>query len=118
MGSMREKFVIFRCSMLIAFLAMTVLGTSALADSFSQGSAANQQFTARGKSGLTGLSGLSYVSSGQSKCRLGYPLAYVDPGSGQLIWQMAAAACVGGLFYIKRVRDFLGRLVKKWFKKH
>jgi len=117
MGSMREKFVIFRCSMLIAFLAMTVLGTSALADSFSQGSAVNRQFAVRGKSALDGLWGLSYAPSGQSKHRLTYPLAYVDPGSGQLIWQMLVAAGVGGLFYIKRIRDFLGGLVKKWFKK-
>jgi len=105
-------------SLLITALAMMVLETSAFAGTFSQGSAANQQFTVRGKSAFDGLSVLSYTASGQGERRLVYPLAYVDPGSGQLIWQMAAAACVGGLFYIKRVRDFLGRLVKKWFKKH
>ena len=115
---MREKFVIFWFSALIVFLAVTVLGTSAFAGSFSQGSAASRQFTARGKSALEGLWGLSYGPSDQSRGRLTYPLAYVDPGSGQLIWQMVAAACVGGLFYIKRVRDFLGGLVKKWFRKH
>ncbi len=67
---------------------------------------------------MGGLWGFSYGPAGQSRRCLTYPLAYVDPGSGQLIWQMVAAACVGGLFYIKRVRDFLGGLVKKWFKKH
>ena len=29
--------------------------------------------------------------------------AYVDPGSGALIWQMAAAALIGSLFYVRRV---------------
>jgi|ERR1039458_886536 hypothetical protein len=106
------------CSLLIVLLAMTVLEASAFAGSVSQDSEVNRQFTVRGKSSLDWSWGLSYAPSGQSKRRLTYPLAYVDPGSGQLIWQMVAAACVGGLFYIKRVRDFLGRLVKKWFKKH
>ena len=46
-----------------------------------------------------------------------YPLAYVDPGSGQLIWQMVLAGCVGALFYVKRVRAFLAELVDKCFKK-
>ena len=115
---MREKFVILWCGVFIVFLAMTVLETSAFTGSFSQGSRANQQFTVRGKPALDGLLGFRYTPSGQSKRHLTYPLAYVDPGSGQLIWQMVAAACVGGLFYIKRVRDFLGGLVRKWFKKH
>ncbi|HXI82954.1 MAG TPA: hypothetical protein VNL17_02550 [Verrucomicrobiae bacterium] len=105
-------------SLLISALAVVVLKTSAFAGAFSQGSAGNQQFALRDKLAFDGLSGLSYSFSGQGGRCLAYPLAYVDPGSGQLIWQMVAAACVGGLFYIKRVRDFLGRLVKKWFKKH
>jgi len=46
-----------------------------------------------------------------------YPLAYVDPGSGQLIWQMLLAGCVGALFYVKRFRGFLARLLARWFKK-
>ncbi len=115
---MREKCVIFWCGVLIVFLAMTVSRASGIAGSFSQSSAANQQFTVQGKSVMGGLWGFSYGPAGQSRRCLTYPLAYVDPGSGQLIWQMVAAACVGGLFYIKRVRDFLGGLVKKWFKKH
>jgi hypothetical protein len=28
--------------------------------------------------------------------------AYVDPGTGTMIWQMAAAAVIGSLFYVKR----------------
>jgi hypothetical protein len=46
-----------------------------------------------------------------------HPLAYVDPGSGQLVWQMVVAGCVGALFYLKQVRSFFGKLVAKWFKK-
>jgi hypothetical protein len=37
--------------------------------------------------------------------------AYVDPGSGAMLWQMAAAAVIGSLFYVKRVWIWLrGRL--------
>jgi len=28
--------------------------------------------------------------------------AYVDPGSGAMLWQVAAAAVIGSLFYVKR----------------
>jgi hypothetical protein len=37
--------------------------------------------------------------------------AYVDPGSGTMLWQLAAAALFGGLFQIKRVVAwFRGRM--------
>jgi hypothetical protein len=29
--------------------------------------------------------------------------AYVDPGSGSMLWQLAAAAAIGSLFYVRRV---------------
>jgi hypothetical protein len=29
--------------------------------------------------------------------------AYVDPGSGAMLWQVAAAAVIGSLFYVRRV---------------
>jgi hypothetical protein len=29
--------------------------------------------------------------------------AYVDPGTGALLWQAAAAACIGSLFYMRRI---------------
>jgi hypothetical protein len=29
--------------------------------------------------------------------------AYVDPGSGAMIWQIAAATVIGSLFYVRRV---------------
>ena len=40
-------------------------------------------------------------------------LMYVDPGSGLLVWQMIVAAMVGALFYLKKVRNFVGKLGKK-----
>lgn len=42
-------------------------------------------------------------------------LAYVDPGSGLLIWQALVAAFLGALFYFKRVRDAIVRFFKKLF---
>ena len=38
--------------------------------------------------------------------------AYVDPGGGAMMWQLAAAVGIGSLFYVRRVfiwmRDHLG----------
>ena len=38
--------------------------------------------------------------------------AYVDPGSGAMVWQVLAAAAIGSLFYVRKVftwvRDHLG----------
>ena len=28
--------------------------------------------------------------------------AYVDPGSGAMIWQVLAAACLGSMFYVRK----------------
>ena len=40
--------------------------------------------------------------------------AYVDPGSGSMFWQIAAAGAIGSLFYVRRmftwVRERLGLL--------
>jgi hypothetical protein len=44
-------------------------------------------------------------------------LAYIDPGSGLLLWQMIVAAFVGILFYLKRTRDFILRLLRRLFKR-
>lgn len=33
-------------------------------------------------------------------------LAYIDPGSGTLLFQMVAAAFVGLFFYIKKIRTW------------
>lgn len=35
--------------------------------------------------------------------------AYVDPGSGAMLWQVAAAACIGSLFYLRRVTLWVRR---------
>ena len=40
-------------------------------------------------------------------------LLYVDPGSGLMVWQIIVAAMVGTLCYLKKVRNFLGKLGKK-----
>ena len=34
-------------------------------------------------------------------------LAYTDPGTGALIWQMAAAAVVGAAFYFRRFLSWI-----------
>jgi hypothetical protein len=44
-------------------------------------------------------------------------LAYVDPGSGLLVWQLIAASVVGCLFYVKKVRQLLYRWLTKPFRK-
>jgi hypothetical protein len=35
--------------------------------------------------------------------------AYVDPGSGAMLWQLAAASIIGALFYIRRIVTWLHR---------
>lgn len=37
--------------------------------------------------------------------------AYVDPGSGAMLWQAAAAACIGSLFYLRRLVMWLRKNV-------
>ncbi|HEV7743783.1 MAG TPA: hypothetical protein VGO56_02200 [Pyrinomonadaceae bacterium] len=34
---------------------------------------------------------------------------YADPGYGTLIWQLLLAGFFGGMFYIRRVKDYLSR---------
>jgi hypothetical protein len=36
--------------------------------------------------------------------------AYVDPGSGAMLWQAFAALLLGLMFYIRRIRTWFGRL--------
>jgi len=43
--------------------------------------------------------------------------AYIDPGTGALIWQLIVVACVGGLFYIKKFRNSFITKIKQWIKK-
>jgi hypothetical protein len=44
-------------------------------------------------------------------------LAYVDPGSGLLVWQMIGAAFVGSVFYMKKTRDSIMRLGRKLLRR-
>lgn len=44
-------------------------------------------------------------------------MAYIDPGSGLLIWQMIVAAVLGILFQIRRFREYLGRLFRKLLRR-
>jgi hypothetical protein len=37
---------------------------------------------------------------------------YTDPGSGTLIWQLLLAVFFGGMFYLRRLKDFLVRRKK------
>lgn len=39
--------------------------------------------------------------------------SYTDPGSGVLIYQMITAACVGGLFYVRRLFTFFSSKRRK-----
>jgi hypothetical protein len=34
---------------------------------------------------------------------------YADPGYGTLIWQLLLAGVFGGMFYFRRLKDFLSR---------
>lgn len=45
-------------------------------------------------------------------------LAYIDPGSGLLVWQLLLGAMLGTLFYLKKVRGFLGRVGRKMLGRH
>lgn len=36
-------------------------------------------------------------------------LFYTDPGSGALLLQLIAATLLGGLFYLRRIKDFIFR---------
>ncbi len=39
--------------------------------------------------------------------------AYIDPGTGSLIWQLLFAAGVGTLFYVHKAIAWVGRLRKR-----
>jgi hypothetical protein len=40
-------------------------------------------------------------------------LAYIDPGSGQLVWQFLQASLVGSLFFVGRFTKWIGTLLRK-----
>jgi len=41
-------------------------------------------------------------------------LGYIDPGQGMLIWQAIVSAFIGFLFYLKKSRDFIVGLFRKF----
>jgi hypothetical protein len=43
-------------------------------------------------------------------------LAYIDPGTGALIWQSIIGVFVGMLFYLRRTRKWIGRLIGRVFQ--
>ena len=44
--------------------------------------------------------------------------AYIDPGTGALIWQMIVSAFVGLLFYLKKTRDWIIGLFLNVFRRN
>ncbi len=42
-------------------------------------------------------------------------LAYIDPGSGLLLWQAIVAAFVGFIFYLKQTRKWIVHQVQRLF---
>ena len=44
-------------------------------------------------------------------------LAYIDPGSGLLVWQFVVAAFVGFFFYLKKTRKFILACLRRPFRK-
>jgi len=44
--------------------------------------------------------------------------AYIDPGTGALIWQMIVSAFVGLLFYVKKTRDWIVGLFLSVFRRN
>lgn len=45
-------------------------------------------------------------------------LAYIDPGTGLLIWQTVVAVVLGMLFYVKKIRNWLLAGFHKLFGTH
>jgi hypothetical protein len=44
-----------------------------------------------------------------------YLLAYIDPGSGLLIWQAVVAVALGVVFYLKRTREMVADFFRRIF---
>lgn len=42
-----------------------------------------------------------------------YAFAYIDPGSGLLLWQLLGSLFIGLLFYVKRFISFVKKLIHK-----
>jgi hypothetical protein len=40
-------------------------------------------------------------------------LAYIDPGTGTLVWQAIMSAFVGAVFYLKKTREWVASAIQK-----
>lgn len=47
---------------------------------------------------------------------ISHVVAYIDPGSGLLIWQAIAAGALGVVFYFKRFRDLIWAKIALLFR--
>jgi hypothetical protein len=45
-------------------------------------------------------------------------LAYIDPGLGALLWQAMVAGFVGFLFYLKKTRRWMAKIILKIFRRN
>ncbi|MGO9587240.1 MAG: hypothetical protein ACLP2Y_13680 [Limisphaerales bacterium] len=43
-------------------------------------------------------------------------LAYIDPGTGSLVWQTIISAFIGMFFYLKKTRLWFVQLFQKLFR--
>jgi hypothetical protein len=43
----------------------------------------------------------------------GRAYAYIDPGTGSMLWQLLFAAGIGSLFYLRKAIAWMGRLREK-----
>ena len=55
---------------------------------------------------------LEFVTAAQARV---LAQAYIDPGSGALLWQLLVAALVGVLFFLRRLNP--KRHLRNWFRK-
>jgi hypothetical protein len=44
-------------------------------------------------------------------------LAYVDPGSGLLVWQMIVSGLLGSLFYFKKTREAICAVARRLIRR-
>ena len=39
--------------------------------------------------------------------------AYIDPGLGSLMWQLLFAGFVGGMFYVRKIRNWIVAMIRR-----
>jgi len=43
--------------------------------------------------------------------------AYIDPGSGTILWQLLAAGLIGGTLYIKKLIRYITQTIQRFIRK-